>query len=105
MVNQNQFSQIIRASIDSFVKEFINSRKLYTDKNTNKSIHTGSFGSEREEIAAQFLKKFIPSSIGIKTRGFIVYHDHTVSPEQDLIFFNKETTPIHNFENKNLLSH
>lgn len=69
--------------------------KMLIDFNeiSSQVTHRGSKGSIRErEVIKEYLEKYLPGNIGI-ANGECISTDGTVSPECDIILYEKNTTP------------
>ena len=101
MSNEKYIGAVDRV-IEYFKNDFIGySREQFTLKDTGKLAHPGEFGASREKICEKLFNNFIPSSRGIKTRGFIINSNDETSKEQDIIFYSPNDTPILTLENSN----
>ena len=78
-------SEIFKDITNKLRSEIIQSQKI--------TSHTYSKGYYIEEIVREFLRKYLPPSLGV-TRGFVVDVDGNISNELDIIIFNQNKTPM-----------
>jgi hypothetical protein len=96
MANQ-KFKIVLEKNIGNFKDEYVRiSRQQFTQQ-SGKLLHAGEFGLEREKICRELFKKFTSSHIDISS-GFVINSQDETSTQQDLIFFDRNNTPILNFE-------
>jgi len=94
-----QFKLALEKNISSFKDEYLEiSRQEFTNSD-GKLIHPGEFGMEREKICKNLFEKFIASHIEINN-GFVINAKDQISTQQDLIFYDKNNTPILNIEDR-----
>lgn len=92
-MGETVIKKILSHNANRFKTAFTSSAKdLYFDEN-QKLFHAAEFGRYRENLTCDFLRSFIPGYLGIKN-GFIVSPISAVSTQCDVIFFDKELTPI-----------
>ena len=78
-------SEILEDITDKLRSEIIQSQKI--------TSHTYSKGYYIEEIIREFLRRYLPPSLGV-ARGFVVDVDGNISNELDIIIFNQNKTPM-----------
>jgi hypothetical protein len=80
--------------------QFDNSKRIFWDEKKNKLFHPGEYGSYREQIVTQWLRMYTPERFGISS-GFIINSKGTISPQCDIIIYDKFSTPkIENSDNQ-----
>lgn len=81
-------SDLIKTILTSLNKEVINSLDLA------KSItHPGESGRAREQIIADFFRRFLPSNFGIST-GFVIDAAGGISRQIDLVIYRSDYHPV-----------
>ena len=82
------------------MNSFKESKNIFWDDEKNKLIHSGEYGSYREELVKKWLRIFIPEKFGISS-GFIINSKGQISSQCDLIIYDKDKTPkIETIENQ-----
>lgn len=82
------FNSLLEEKIMNYKNKFErHSRNLFTDKENDKLVHPGEFGTYREAITREFLKGFIPYSLDIST-GFLINSENQLSTQIDIIIFD-----------------
>ena len=94
----NIFISLMKNNIEKAVDDFNRLSKEVFVNEQGKLMHPGEYGTYRERIFRDLIKKFIPEKYDIGT-GFIITSNGSVSTQCDLIIFDKENTPI--LENEN----
>jgi len=60
---------------------------------TKQISHPGEKGAAREDVLIEFLRDYLPDRIGVSS-GFVVDHEGNVSPQCDVILFDKQSAPV-----------
>ena len=85
-------TEITKYNVNNIKESFDISKKVFSDRKTNKLFHSGEFGGYRENIIKNWLKLYIPEKFGIST-GFIITSTNKVSTQCDIIIYNRDCTP------------
>lgn len=94
----SHFKKSLLKNIQVFKKDYLEySRDQYT--HGGKMLHAGEFGVFREKVCKELFQKFVSSHIEIAP-GFVINSRSDTSSQQDLIFYDKTSTPILKFDDK-----
>src|SRR3990172_8152705 len=80
-----KLSDVMRAVADKMRVDF--------QRITSQVTHPGVKGAAREDVLVEFLKDYLPGRIGVSS-GFIVDHNGNLSPQCDVILFDKPSAPV-----------
>ncbi|PWH86185.1 DUF6602 domain-containing protein [Brumimicrobium oceani] len=84
--------ELTKFNVKNIIESFNISKKVFSNKDTNKLFHSGEFGGYREDIIKNWLKLYIPEKFGISS-GFIITSTNKISTQCDIVIYNKDCTP------------
>lgn len=87
------FSALLNEKIELFRHSFsAASRQTFVSPKTGKLIHSGEFGTYREEIIRGFLKLCVPARLEIGT-GFLMNSAGEISTQADIVIYAPSAVP------------
>lgn len=88
------FTELLTEKIKIFTNAFEStSRNVFYDDATARLLHTGEFGTYREQIARDFLKNIVPGRLEINT-GFVITAQDSISTQCDIVIYDALNTPL-----------
>jgi hypothetical protein len=93
-----------KSTSESLYREIARTRvesALGMAKAVREMTHEGTLGTIRETLVRELFKPLLPSNIGVGT-GHLIDNTNNVSPQTDIILFDRSLAPPMIFENLGL---
>jgi len=89
----NAVSALLDEKIINFYNAFLTGSRRLFFRPDGTPIHSGEFGSYREEIAKALVSQFVPERMAVDS-GFVVTSSGGVSSQCDIIVYDRTLTPM-----------
>lgn len=87
-------------NLKSFLSSFAETKKIFWDDENKRLMHSGEFGTYREDLVKKWLRIVVPEKFGISS-GFLINDKGAISTQCDIIIYDRNTTPkIENIDNQ-----